>query len=696
MTSQYQSSNLPPAPPQVANTPGVDVSSDPFLSRSYPAPARPTTPVANDKYQTGGVASMPAATADNRQMTPPESLVSSDPFLMQTAPPRVANTPGVDVNSDPFLSRSSMPAAKAAVEDDPFLTHHQASSPAAPVQSDAFLTGYRASRPSPLDNDSFMTAGVATMPAAPVAGDMFFTGNQAETPTPVIHDPLLMQVPGAQVSPRGIRDDPYFTENKGVSNPPNPVDVDPFFTGRRSTVLVPIEGDPFRTEDPNQPQPPLVTVDTNPFMTTPQSIQAQAEADTQVSDDHFFMRGAQPPDVDRNTLQEPFLAGPLGQPDPNQSVGDDPFLTHEHRQLDTPHQVTSDIFMLRGQNPEAITEIKSDPFLTSPEYCPPDVIQPDPNKQYNQRLCGLQFPGDGDEDRNHQDGLILVMWPWIVFILVLLLWLILRHFSMMATIILTLLVLGWCFLMLLAWGLGRRTGRIPLITLYSLCLLAAIAGIMMAMVGWEWHWRQYWWMQTGQRFSNSTADSPALSRLDAAVVGFEAGSATSVDFERSAGYKDGHIYCAAPVLDPLTISSGPILVNYWAVGVDCCQDVGSFTCDDARLSADASAVVMVDKGFPCPTCNVPEFVAAVRKAESTHNLASANEALYIRWAQDPNRMQRSFLKESMTFVVIVAIIAFFVFLLLGAFAWYYGIGKAHRQHPFHFYRAREFVSNLGV
>merc|ERR1719199_479478 len=114
--------------------------------------------------------------------------------------------------------------------------------------------------------------------------------------------------------------------------------------------------------------------------------------------------------------------------------------------------------------------------------------------------------------------------------------------------------------------------------------------------------------------------TPATATADAAFLDFSAGNDTlgntRVDEGRSAGFRDSHIYCVAPVLSPEQAGARPARVEYWAVGVDCCQGFGSFTCDSARDWRASKAVVLVGDGFPCANCHAQEFQAAVKKAEA--------------------------------------------------------------------------------
>merc|ERR1719291_700449 len=88
----------------------------------------------------------------------------------------------------------------------------------------------------------------------------------------------------------------------------------------------------------------------------------------------------------------------------------------------------------------------------------------------------------------------------------------------------------------------------------------------------------------GNRTAVTTATTPADARADAAWIKFsDAPQISSVDTTRSAGFKvGGTMYCVAPILSAQAFSGGDastIRVSYWAVGIDCCNHAGVFSCD---------------------------------------------------------------------------------------------------------------------
>lgn len=293
----------------------------------------------------------------------------------------------------------------------------------------------------------------------------------------------------------------------------------------------------------------------------------------------------------------------------------------------------------------------------------------------------LRVLGPGDASRKAVARKIFVFAPWMVFLWVFFLWVVLQHVSFLGCICLTGLLTMAFWAMILVWHTGKRWGPVSFLSLGLLCLVATGAGMAAGLIGWQHYWRQYWWIHTGHDFSGTRADTPAGSRMDAAVLHFSREAGDAVDNVRSAGYKDDHFYCVAPILSPETAGSAHAIVNYWAVGMDCCQQTGSFTCDDSRDYRAEQAVVMLKEGFPCPGCDRERFKKAVIKAEAVHGLVSAPGALYVRWVQAPAQVSSALLQTGLEAALLSAAVSFIGFWLLGGAVWYYGLGKRWNDAP---------------
>mmetsp|Transcript_8735 Transcript_8735/g.13870 ORF Transcript_8735/g.13870 Transcript_8735/m.13870 type:complete len:432 (+) Transcript_8735:175-1470(+) len=289
--------------------------------------------------------------------------------------------------------------------------------------------------------------------------------------------------------------------------------------------------------------------------------------------------------------------------------------------------------------------------------------------------------GPGDPDRTVLSRNILVAAPFLIFVWVLSMWCHLRHYSPEACVGLTIVLAVGSVSLLLQGYTGKSNSSVPLLPLGCLCLLAVSGGLFFGLQGWDYHWRQIWWSHTGSTSVARTASTPASSQLDAALIDFWESEATflrrndtSVDPTRGAGYKDQHFYCVAPIMSPQTAGTAMGLVNFWAIGVDCCQTLGSFTCDASRDVAGGYGMVMLDGGMPCPGCNVDQFQLAVKKAEAEHKLVSAQGALFLRWTDKPREMRLHMLLLGLHYMWLSIVCGSLILVTLSGFAWYYGIG----------------------
>jgi hypothetical protein len=274
----------------------------------------------------------------------------------------------------------------------------------------------------------------------------------------------------------------------------------------------------------------------------------------------------------------------------------------------------------------------------------------------------------------------------MLFFWLMLVWVYFRRHSFDACILFT---IGVSMPSVVCISLGRATWRgISLGALGIMMCWAIVVGVTFGFAGWRWGgWRQFWWMDTGHMYPRTSASVPALATADAALLGFRVDDSdpwggtvdgSAVDHSRSAGYRGKHTYCVAPVLDKSVAGiAGPVRVNYWAIGVDCCENVGSFTCDDSRDARGGFGVVMLEGvlGPQCPGCTAEAFRPAVEKAEALYGFVSAPGALYVRWVQHPGSLKWQIFGRGWAFLFASCAVGFAIIALPGVLTWYYGLGK---------------------
>mmetsp|Transcript_62331 Transcript_62331/g.115695 ORF Transcript_62331/g.115695 Transcript_62331/m.115695 type:complete len:472 (+) Transcript_62331:79-1494(+) len=362
------------------------------------------------------------------------------------------------------------------------------------------------------------------------------------------------------------------------------------------------------------------------------------------------LRPVGPGDV--GVAQDPFMAH--ARPGTAALVDNDPFLTHDRR-----------FFGKRVHGSSSLGGFGSS--VTAAACCAPcaEVVQE------IEVLMGGSHP-----DATPWCGYMYVFVPYSVFLLTLLLLLVVQHFSrIIAMVLLGAVVLSAC--VLIAFGLTGtvRGGPLSWIVLGCLCLLAFGMGLAAGHVAWNTGGvRQSWWFSRGKHYSHIAAGTDARSVIDAAAINFD--DESKVDTQSSAGYTaGGDTFCVAPVLDD-TAETSLKRVQFWAVGLDCCDGVGGFKCDESRQASAHEGVVMLDGGNPCPGCNAYSFQQAISKAEAVHNLVGSDDALLVRWVSDSGRFKSWLIARVCLFLLTICWLAFFALAVLGHFANQFGWGRS--------------------
>lgn len=128
-------------------------------------------------------------------------------------------------------------------------------------------------------------------------------------------------------------------------------------------------------------------------------------------------------------------------------------------------------------------------------------------------------------------------------------------------------------------------------------------------------------------YSNVVPHEPSAAVADAGKILFTL--ETSVDANHSVGYitEQGNTYCAAPVKDNSPLSS----VEFWAVGIGCCDELGGFTCDAWNdVNAHAGIVVFDNNGY-FTNSRHDYYNLARLKAEAQWGLLSSPAPMFVRW-----------------------------------------------------------------
>lgn len=164
------------------------------------------------------------------------------------------------------------------------------------------------------------------------------------------------------------------------------------------------------------------------------------------------------------------------------------------------------------------------------------------------------------------------------------------------------------------------------------CLVATIAGGTTGLFVYDQYSCFPAFYTNSRIYTNVVPSQPSLAVADAGKITFT--SETSVGTNHSVGYvsETGRTYCIAPVGDQAETR----LVQFWAVGVDCCGPLGDFVCDQAADSSALAGIRIFDNAGLFYDSNKDFYIKARRKAEAAYALVSAPEPMYVRWVREDN------------------------------------------------------------
>jgi len=258
--------------------------------------------------------------------------------------------------------------------------------------------------------------------------------------------------------------------------------------------------------------------------------------------------------------------------------------------------------------------------------------------------------GDLEESRGHRNGWNIVLgWlkytfgPAILFMSVSILFMVGYHQNPRLLLVLAafliLALLSDAFFIYSAWS------RVTMKVLgFSVCAAAVFIG---GMVGTSLHLTDlvdYWPFYQKRHYTNVAPDELAAAHSDASVLVFMEGARP--DGSRYAGYwRYGNMYCVAPIaIDAAQVQSEePIssVVQYWAIGKNCCGVNQGFACDDAQNNMARAGLVMSTKKdddtlFQGILANndMAYYEEAVLMSLTKFDLISPPERMFVRFVAD--------------------------------------------------------------
>mmetsp|Transcript_17596 Transcript_17596/g.31785 ORF Transcript_17596/g.31785 Transcript_17596/m.31785 type:complete len:316 (+) Transcript_17596:190-1137(+) len=285
---------------------------------------------------------------------------------------------------------------------------------------------------------------------------------------------------------------------------------------------------------------------------------------------------------------------------------------------------------------------------------------------------GLMSDPSGRPGMFHTKSIgLLALVPWSIFTLIMMLWTFFIHQAPWVVYIAIAVCLALCFLF--AALRSRKPQTSPLhfwLVLGVLGFVAVGAACAVGDLNDEENMSKYWNYQGEREYTNVDPSEPALTHLDAGSIHFTNG--TRLDTSQAVGYHSGNFYCVAPVLSPSGTSH---TIEYMAAGMDCCEQRGTFTCDDAAESSVRSGLVYLDSDP-----SVSEFRRAAEQAAAVWNLQISSDSLFLKWVEDPEREQRRYWYSALWFALIAAVVALGAFTVV-AFGLHFSTGQTRRGKP---------------
>ncbi|CAE7748831.1 unnamed protein product [Symbiodinium sp. CCMP2592] len=157
--------------------------------------------------------------------------------------------------------------------------------------------------------------------------------------------------------------------------------------------------------------------------------------------------------------------------------------------------------------------------------------------------------------------------------------------------------------------------------------------------------------------SNVDPATDSSSRyLDIGRVEFAPGA--QIDVGKYIGFKNSDLYCVAPITNK-NATKAPASYDYWAVGLNCCDQNG-FRCGEYDKPSARSGVRLLNEE------QRQFYVLAVKEAEATFGI-TATTPLFFFWVEDANALQKSWKDKAMQYWLL-ACLTFTAFMFVATVA----------------------------
>jgi len=232
-----------------------------------------------------------------------------------------------------------------------------------------------------------------------------------------------------------------------------------------------------------------------------------------------------------------------------------------------------------------------------------------------------------------KDVVVAIALPWLIFFVIVALFLFTYHD--MAIIVWVLIVL--CIaLSLLFLILGMSVGLKSFIAIGLLCLGSTFVATTVGMWISDEYLERYYKFDDSNLQSVDPTVAPDSKAQDVSVFNFI--NDTFIDDARTVGFvAGGDIYCVAPVSFP---EKPDVAVQYWATGVNCCEQRSNFDCGAARDPEASSGVVADDYA--------EMYHKAILMAQAIHGLGSTNTSRFVNIINSADAMQGGLWDEALS------------------------------------------------
>eukprot|EP00916_Digyalum_oweni_P012606 GHVL01020819.1.p1 GENE.GHVL01020819.1~~GHVL01020819.1.p1 ORF type:complete len:315 (+),score=38.23 GHVL01020819.1:164-1108(+) len=274
--------------------------------------------------------------------------------------------------------------------------------------------------------------------------------------------------------------------------------------------------------------------------------------------------------------------------------------------------------------------------------------------------------------RDKTEAIATAFLPVIVFLLIQMLFLF-CYFTVYPLVwfLILLLILFSIYVMIISRDIGIKS--IGLLILLSI-LISSFIGL--------WVWTDftstYLKLSQGGSYTNVLPTEPSERFSDAAKLVFN--NSARIDSARAVGYRAGKMYCAAPIMDSTDMTK----VQFWAVGMDCCDESGSFNCDSAADANSYSGVVITssmlhNRSFLDDSTNYDLYRKTIQKSEASNDLLSSSHPTLVRWVKNPDAFITSFWTWGLGICLICAAVYMIISILITGFLRMF-VKKAREEH----------------